>query len=287
MPGMDLSYFRAEGESLVPSEISRSSWKHNQMHGVAVSGALARAAERCLVEVGRTDLRPARMTVDLFRPATMDPCHLLAQVERQGPRICLVDVMLTQNGVRVARSSALFLKPTESAPGDVWSPAPRFQAPPEDVVPPSDEPRVPFLYSGQSWSQDFGTHQNGAPKQSWSTGVPVVAGEVATPFQAVAAIADGASLITNLGSQGVQHINTDISLALAREPVGLEIGLAALDRIEVDGIAVATAAVFDRKGPLGNVMMTSLSNAKRTIDFESVAYADDGQRVARGSEEGS
>jgi hypothetical protein len=84
--------------------------------------------------------------------------------------------------------------------------------------------------------------------------------------------------VTNWGTNGVEYINTDITLSLAREVVGVEIGLHALDRVESEGIAVGTAAVFDRQGPLGNVLVTSIVNARRTVDFSDVEYDDDGTR---------
>lgn len=265
---------------LVPTDLARSSWSSEQLHGVAVSGALARAAEHAVATLGRDDLRPARHAVDLFRPAAAAPCSFVTDVVREGPRICLVDVVLLQDGERVARASVLFLRTASPASGEVWSPASagRHLPPPEDVAPPTDQPRVPFVHSDAGWSQRFGDHQNASRKSSWSSAVPVVAGETLTPFQAVAAVADGASLVTNWGTEGVQHINTDITLAIARLPVGVEVGLVAIDRVEHDGVAVGTAAVFDREGPIGEVVMTSLVNARRSIDFTRIAYDDDGTR---------
>jgi len=278
MTRVDLAFFTADGDTLVPTPIACSMWSDNQMHGVAVSGALARAAERAVSQEAGGSLVPARVTVDLFRPATMDRCRAQAEIVRAGRRICLVDSRLTQGGETVARAGVVFLLPSESAPGEVWVPAERPAAPPLDEVPASDVPRVPYFHSSAGWSQEFKDHQNPSRKTSWNTALPVVAGESPTPFQAVASLADGASLVTNWGSRGVEHINTDITLALARPPAGLEIGLAALDRVEQDGIAVGTAAVFDRVGPLGNAVVTSLANAKRTVDFAAVEYDDDGSR---------
>jgi hypothetical protein len=85
-------------------------------------------------------------------------------------------------------------------------------------------------------------------------------------------------MVTNWGSNGVEYINTDIAMTLAREPEGVEIGLLATDRVEADGIAVGTAAMFDRRGPLGTVTVASLANARRTVNFARVEYADDGDR---------
>lgn len=277
----ETAYFHRSEDELVPNLPACSMWSDDQMHGVALSGALARAAEHQLAVVGREDLIPARWTVDLFKPARMIGCSFNTEVVRESARICLVDVTMTQQGQRVARASATFLKPTESAPGEVWAPAERPAAPPPDVVPPSAVARVPFMRSDAGWSQDFREHQNAGRKAQWSTSFPVVAGEPLTAFQAAAATADGASMVTNWGTGGVEYINTDIAMTLARRPAGVEIGLLATDRVEHDGIAVGTAAVFDREGPLGSVIIASLANARRTVDLAGVEYDDDGTRRSR------
>ena len=275
----EIAFFSHQGDTLVPTPLACSMWSDDQMHGVALSGALARAAEACLATAGRTDLRPARWTVDLFKAARMLPCSFATEVVREGSRICLVDVTMTQEGRRVARASATFLKPSEAAPGAVWSPDDHPQPPPLEVAPPTTEPRVPFFYSpAAGWSQNFTEHQNDDRKASWNSGIPVVAGEPFTAFQAAAAAADGGSMVTNWGTHGVEYINTDIALTLAREPVGIEIGLAATDRVEHDGIAVGTATMFDREGPLGTVIVAALANARRTVNFAHVEYTDDGER---------
>jgi len=274
----EIAFFTPAGDDLVPTPLACSMWSDDQMHGVALSGALARAAERAVAATGRTDLRPARWVVDLFKQARMRPCSFTTDVVREGSRICLVDVVLLQDGERVARASATFLKPTESAPGEVWAPSERPSPPPLDVAPETDEPRVPFMYSSSGWSQNFTEHQNAARKGSWSSAIPVVPGEPLTPFQAVAAAADSASMVTNWGTRGVEYINTDIALTLARQPVGVEIGLLATDRVEHDGIASGTTAVFDRAGALGTVTVAALANARRTVDMGGVEYSDDGQR---------
>jgi hypothetical protein len=282
MSPMQLSFFTAAGDALAPTDMARSMWDDDQMHGVAVSGALSRAIEQQVRTLGRDELVAARYTVDLFKAARMRECHVTTEVVREGPRICLVDAVLTQEvdgaSVRVARASGLFLKPTASTEGSVWSPAERPSPPPLDVAPPTEDPHVPFFHSSAGWSQSFGLHQNDTRKSSWNTAIPVVAGEAPTPFQAAAAIADGASMVTNWGDRGIEYINTDITLTLARAPEGLSIGMSALDRVEVDGVAVGTAAVFDRTGPLGTAVVTSLANARRVVDFAQVEYTDDGER---------
>ena len=133
------------------------------------------------------------------------------------------------------------------------------------------------LFSSErvGWSTSFGEHQNGDRKMTWQTGMPVIPEEKPSPFVAAASIADAASMVTNWGSNGVEHINTDITLTLARVPVGLEIGLAAADRVSHDGIAVGTVAVFDRQGRLGSAVVSSIANNLRTVDFAVHDFSND------------
>lgn len=286
VPDHEIAFFRpGPDDVLLPQDMARSLWSADQMHGVAVSAALGRAGERALAEAGRDDLVPARFTVDLFRPARMDPCRLRTTVVRESARLCLVDVGLEQDGsdgpVLVARASLLALKPSATPPGDVWAPATGPDVPPLDVVPETDSSRVPFFWSEEAgWTQDFGQHQNGGRKQAWQTIPTAVAGELSSAFVAAAAVADSASMVTNWGSAGVEFINTDITLSLARLPVSREIGLAASDRVEHDGVAVGTVVLFDRQGRLGSCTVTSLANAKRTVDFEDVTFTREGPRAS-------
>jgi hypothetical protein len=269
----------SDPEVLVPEDLARSLWGTDQMHGVALSGMLARALERTVAELGRDDLRAARYTVDLFKAARMQPCRTTTRVVREGKRICLVDATVEQDGVPVARASGLFLKVAEQAPGNVWEPTDSPQPPPSDVAPPTDDPHVPlFASDGAGWSDSFGDHQNSGHKTTWQVAVPVVPDERPSGFVAAASVADATSMVTNWGSNGVEHINTDITLTLARDPEGVEIGLAASDRVSADGIAVGTATVFDRAGRLGTTVVTSIANVQRGIDFDQHTFDADGSR---------
>ena len=216
---MTLSFFTSDGDALAPTDLARSLWSHDQMHGVALSGAMARSLEAAVAELGRPELRPARYTLDLFRAARMQPCRTTTRVVREGRRLCLVDTVLEQGGEPVARASGLFLQPSEPAPGAVWQPDEEFSPPPLEMAPVSEEPRVPLFSSEErGWTTSFGDHQNGQRKMTWQTGMPVVPGEDPSPFVSAASVADATSMVTNWGSGGVEHINTDVTLTLARLP---------------------------------------------------------------------
>jgi len=272
---MDLSsmaFFERDGETLVPTALARGSWSQTAMHGVAISGALGRAAEQALEGLGRSDLRPTRWVVDLFRPALMTPCTLRTQVVREGKRLALIDVVLYQDDEPVARAGATYLRVSQTTEGEVWSPSPQSRPtpPPVDVAPPTDQPHPPYLRSDGEWTQERSAHTNSAHKQSWNSLPAVVVGERCTPFQAACAIADGSNLVLNWGTMGVEYINSDVTMTLARLPVSTEIGLSVTDRVESDGIAVGTAVMFDREGPLGTVVLTALANALRAVKPRSV-----------------
>lgn len=272
---MEMAFFSADGEVLTPLPMAKSSWSDNQMHGLAVSGALARGIEQQVASLGRAELRPARITVDLFQPATMTPGTVETSVLREGNRIVMVEATLVQEDRRPARASAIFLAPTDTPDNDIWAPTERPEPPDPGVVPPSQEPRVPFLHSEVvGWGQDFRAHQNGGRKTMWQVGIPIVDGEEPTGFQIAASLADSTSMVTNWGTAGVTHINTDITLGISRLPTTRELGFRAVERTELDGIAIGVAEVFDRDGFIGQAMVTSLANAKRSVDFSRQDYRE-------------
>ena len=274
-----ISFFTHDADVLVPTDAARSLWSADQMYGVAVSGAMARAIETMVGAELRNDLRPARYTLDMFRPAMMSPFVIETTIVREGRRICLVDAVLVQAGQPKARASTIFLKPGEEPDGEVWQPSDNPSAP--GGVPLLSAPTGAWYASEKPWSQDFADHQNGGRKQTWQHGVPIVAGEDPTPFQSVASIADATSAVCNWGSKGVQFINTDITLSLSRLPRTAELGLRAERWSSHDGIAVGVATVFDRDGVIGQSMVTSLSNALRTVDFQQHDFNEDGSRTSR------
>ncbi|NEW26671.1 thioesterase family protein [Nocardia cyriacigeorgica] len=240
------------------------------MRGMAVCGAMARAAEQAIHALGRHDLRPARWNVDLFRAARMRPCATSTSIVQTSSRLCLVDVTLTQAGEAVARATALFLRPSETPTGSVWSGGACPQPPERDRVSSGDPERL-FYSEEVGWTVSAAPHHNGRRKQTWHFPVPVVRGEYLSPFQLAATVADVMNVVANLGSSGLEFINPDVALTLARLPQGTELGLAATDRVELDGISVGTAVVFDRAGVLGAATVTGLADPRRAVDLRAFA----------------
>ncbi|MBO0842533.1 MAG: thioesterase family protein [Nocardioides sp.] len=264
-----LAFFRATETGFEPEDLARSLWSHDQMHGVAASGLIARTMEREIDSLGRSELVPSRYHVDLFRPPKMVETYARATVVRNGPRIVLIDVDMVQGETVVARASGTYLQPSANPTGKTWSPSERPTPPPLEIAPVTGDVRLPLFASEAPWSTDFADHQNAGRHQSWQVAVPTVVGEPMTTFQAVASMADSTSMITNWSDHGIEWINTDISLALTRRPVSLEVGLSTVDHVEHEGVAVGTAEVFDRAGTLGTANVTAIANTRRTVDLSA------------------
>ncbi|TCK22359.1 acyl-CoA thioesterase domain-containing protein [Pseudonocardia endophytica] len=268
-----MTYFRREvsdgTETLVPEPRARSGWGgRGQIRGTAVSGVLARAAERVAAALDDADaFRPVRWTVDLFRPAALAPTNSAATVVRSGRRIRLVDATLTQDGVAVARGTALLLRTGGGAgTGRVWA-APDEDPPEVPDLEPGEEAML-YFSDGVGWSAEMPEHQNGARKRTWHLPEALVDGEKPSPFVRVATVADSSNLVGSWGSAGIEFINPDLTLTLTRLPdADGGIGLVAEERREDDGIAVLRTSVVDRWGPVGSVLMSTLANGAAAVDF--------------------
>lgn len=265
-----MAFFRAEidngAEVLVPGPRAFSGWGDGLLRGPAVSGLLARAAERAAHDLGDAGrFRTVRWTLDLFHPAGLVATTTEATVVRSGRRLRLVDARLVQDGRAVARASLLLLATGDAPRSGTWDgPAPELPPLP-DVRPATSEPLV-YLSDGVGWTDSPAPHANSARKATWHLVEAVVEGETPSPLQRVATVADSSNLVSNWGSEGLHFINTDVTLALSRLPSGDGIGLVAERRVENDGIAVGTTTVFDAEGPVGTVVLTSLANGAATID---------------------
>lgn len=266
------AFFRTDGDLLLPQPRAASGWGgpdgRGQLRGTAVSGALARAAERAADGLdGAAGFRPVRWTVDLFRPGAMTPSRAAATVVRGGRRLRLVDARFDQDGTTVARATLLLLAPGGPSAGTTWAGPPDtgVPAPPPDLRP---DPAEPVLYrSDAGWSADVRAHTNADRKAVWFVAAPLVAGEDPTPFEHVATLADAANLTSSWGTRGIEYINADLTLSLDRLPArGDGAGLVATGRTGSAGIAVGTTTVFDRLGRLGSVIVATLANGDHAVD---------------------
>ena len=123
------AFFTVDGDSYLPITMARGPWGA-AMGGQIVGGLLGWGIEQCGMD---PDFQPARLTVDLLRPALLEPVQIQTSVQREGRRIKLVDGALVQNGTTVARASALFLRRGEHPDGEVWTAPVRMPPLPMDA----------------------------------------------------------------------------------------------------------------------------------------------------------
>jgi hypothetical protein len=219
------------------------------LHGRLLAGLAARTIER---DHGDDKFMPVRLTVDLYRAPTMELTTVESTLVRAGGRVRVVDAEIVVGGQAVARASSIWLLRGETPEG-------------EDVIPGSSnwDAELPTEDAPQFASVDaafdirpVGERGFGAPgpepRRVWLRDRrPIVAGESFTPFVRVALCADFASPLANSSPTGLDYINADLTLHIARRPAGEWIGVETAERVAADGVSVAQCRYVDERGPLG------------------------------------
>ena len=260
--GVPTCFFVTDGKGYVPTRLTRGPWGPS-ISGNYIGGLLGRAVEQ---EVDDVDLQPARLTVDLLRPVALQPLRLQSSVVRAGRRLRLVDAVMTQNDVLVARASALFLRRSEHAMNTVWtSPVTMPAVPPEPDVVADDIPMVFHSFGRDQLAGSPGVGmtewRHDGQKFAWMRETKLlVDDEPLSPFTRAVMAADVTSSLTHWGTEGLQFINADYTITLTRLPEGVYIGLAAVTHYSHAGVATGVATLFDETGPIGSGMATALAN---------------------------
>lgn len=250
---MPEAFFTVDGDSYVPGAMTQGPWGA-AMGGQIVGGLLGWGIEQSGID---PDFQPARLTVDLIRPALLLPVQIKTSVQREGRRIRLVDAALMQRDTIVARASALFLRRGEHPEGQVWSfpvEMPPLPSARDDF--PSDMPFHIWGY-GATFEGSPGIaagewEQSHAQKFAWARVFrPMVHGHALTPFTRLAFVGDITSSLTHWGTGGLRYINADYTVTASRLPDGEFVGLAAQSHYGTAGVATGTATLFDQHGPIG------------------------------------
>jgi hypothetical protein len=246
---MDAIY-RRDGDLIVSSPLSAGPWDPSMQHGGAPSSLIAWAAEQVACE---TPMRISRLTIDLLRPVPVAPLEVVSEVIRQGRKIQVLSIRLLARGVEVARASVLKVRRMviDAPEGVGAAPGP----------PPGPETGVAQAIGGggnafgagfdiQAVEGAFG--QSGPGKIWFRLRREVVADHAVSGAMRAAATADfsngvGAVLDFNAWT----YINGDLTVSLARDPVGEWILLDAETWVGPDGGGLAAGRLADRHGYFG------------------------------------
>ncbi|MEV1023282.1 thioesterase family protein [Streptomyces sp. NPDC050264] len=252
----EASYFTLRDGAFVPGPHARGWWTPDTVHGRLLGGLAARALER---EHGADGMHFARLTVDLFRSAPFAPVRVRTEQVRDGRRIRVADaVVLSGDGVPLARAGAVLLRTGTPPPGHIPGTGP-WDAPPPEKLPAPHGSRTLWRFDEElrpvrEWSGD-------QRRRAWLREPrALVAGESLSPFVRVALAADAASPIAHASDEGLHYINADYTLCLSRLPLSDEIGFEAGAHTAEDGIAVGHCTLYDRSGPLGYCATTAIAN---------------------------
>lgn len=256
------AFFTTDGNSYVPTSLAQGPWGYS-VSGNCIGGLLGRAAEQ---ERDDVDLQPARLTVDLLRPVAMEPLQICSSVVRNGRRLRLIDAVMTQRDVIVARASALFLRRAEHHTNSIWTSPITMPAIPEEPDVIGDD--MPMLL--RSYGRDpvagspglaAGEWEHHGQKFVWLRETKLLVDEEPlSPFVRAAMAGDVTNSLTHWGTGGLQFINADYTVTLSRLPEGNYVGLAAVTHYSHAGVATGVATLFDEAGPIGSGMATALRN---------------------------
>ncbi|WP_307874485.1 thioesterase family protein [Frankia nepalensis] len=262
------AYFRRLDDGrYAPNDIAGGVWAAKTVSGRILGGLVTHVLEQ---EQSAPGYRLARLTVDMFRAIPMAPLTVTTALVRAGGRIRVADAHLSHDGTLIGRATAVFLRPSTNAPGEIWRPDRGEWTAPEPGDPRlaagTVNPRIEGLpmLAGERPDGPLGPTRGVQRGGMWVRELhPVVEGMPMTPLTRVGLVADMTSATTHRGTGGIQYINTDWSLNLVREPVGEFLGVLARDQHAVDGVSFGQATIHDAAGLLGTCTVTALANPGR------------------------
>jgi hypothetical protein len=253
-----------DGPRLVPTEATTGPWDPGAQHGGPPAALLARAVEQLEAP---EPVQVARLTFDLLRPVPMTALETRAEVVRPGRRVSTVQASLLADGVEVMRVSALRIRRAQLELPDGVLP----EDPPPADGPDAGEVGIP-LGTGKGYNEVGaeirfleGGFQHQGPATAWvRLRLPVVAGEEPTPTQRAAAAADfGNGLSSVLRQREWLFINPDLTVHLAREPIGEWIAMRSVTYPFPGGVGLAESALYDTGGRFGRSVQSLLLDAQR------------------------
>ncbi|MEU5885110.1 thioesterase family protein [Spirillospora sp. NPDC047279] len=233
-------------------------WSPEFQHAGPVSALFGRAFERHDPAPGT---RVARVTVELLGPVPVAPLHVATRVVRPGKRVALLEAELAHEGRTVARATAWRVA---AAPAGLETiedgPVPEL---PETGPPPFagwEAMNLDGYLSAMEWRFVRGTFGKPGPGEVWARARgPLVAGEEDTPLVRALVLADSASGVgSEIDFSRWLVINTDLTVALHRDPVGEWLFMSARLQSAPGGCALAESRLADSAGTVGQGLQTLL-----------------------------
>lgn len=247
--------YRVDGNSVVTSPDAAGPWDRRMQHGSAPSALVTWAAERIPTLV---PMNVARVTIDLMRPVPVAPLTIETEILREGRKIQLCAIKLLADGVQVVGATVLKIKlQSQPLPDDVKDFPVTLPSPEDSVVEDGHGAISPFagMMSMRAARGRFG--QAGAGAIWFRLDHPLVADEaVSQAMRAVVAADFSNGTASTLDFRTWTYINADLSVNLARQPVGDWILVDGESWIGPDGAGLAMSRLADRQGYFGRAVQS-------------------------------
>jgi hypothetical protein len=198
------------------------------------------------------------VTIDLMRPVPVAPLTIETDVLREGRKIQLCAIKLLADGVVVVGATVLKIKTQALAlPSEVADLPVELPGPDQSIVEPANFAGSPFVkcISMRAARGRFGVPGPGA---IWfRVDQPLVEGSpVSQAMRAVVAADFSNGTSAALDFQQWTFINADLTVNLARQPVGEWILVDAESWIGPDGAGLAMARLADQGGYFGRAIQS-------------------------------
>jgi hypothetical protein len=261
---MDAIY-RVSGQRVETSESATGPWHPGMQHGAAPAALVAWAAEQLPTD---TPMRLARLSLDLCRPVPVGPLSIRSAIVRAGRKIQLATIDLLSNDVEVARAGVLRVRQSDVQISEDFGRLPLDLPPPEAShdIPPEHRVRCRFL-EGVSAKLASGPERVRGPTAIWfRANQPIVDGAPISAAMRAAIAADFCNGVSSpLDPRQWSFVNGDMTLHLARLPVGEWILVNAVTILGNSGGGIASAALADRDGYFGRASQSLIIERRSTV----------------------
>lgn len=257
------SVYRIDGNIAYTAPHAAGPWSADMQHGGAPASLISWAAENIPT---REPMHVARITIDLLRPVPVAPLEIDSQVVREGRKIQLCAITLRAAGVEVVRASVLKIRadaallPEHPAGNHIDLPGPDQGETPTQLLGGSNA----FIH-GLSLRTVRGGLRTPGPGAVWFRAErPIVKGEPISPLMRAAMTADFCNGVSSvLDFDKWTFINADLTVSLARMPVGEWILLDAQTWLGDQGAGIAFARLGDERGYFGRAVQSLVIEARR------------------------
>ncbi|MDG2304440.1 MAG: thioesterase family protein [Candidatus Binatia bacterium] len=250
MPADD-AIFRRSGGRFEPTLLAQGPWSPDHAHGGAVAGLIAHVAG---AEPSPVPMRVARLTLDLLHPVPLRPLSVTTQVQREGRRVQLLHVSLTDGDRQLVHASVQRIRVEPGITSAVAAEAEPTESRPDPShgIPAERMSEVPGFIRAIDYAR-APQRSNSSPVLVWlRLRCSLVEGEAVTPLVRAAVAGDFTSgTASGLDWQHWRYINPDLSVHLEREPIGEWVAVEASARLSNDGTGQSYSRILDFQGVVG------------------------------------